>query len=127
MININYFHFFYQIHILEIDDDYFEEREYPEDHKFRILKKINELRQKNNNANNESKPEKTDMDFTCLTSNIHLNEAAIEAGMNLLPANKEKRCCWNCLKVLIKDESFEKHFEEKIIKLKVVINIILIV
>ena len=53
-------------------------------------------------------------------SNIHLNEAAIEANMNLLPANKEKRCCWNCLKVLLKDKAIDKHFEEKIIKLKVV-------
>lgn len=40
--------------------------------------------------------------------------------MNLLPANKEKSCCWNCLKVLLKDQAIDKHFEEKIIKLKVV-------
>lgn len=56
-------------------------------------------------------------------SNLEVNEAGIDADMNLLPANKEKRCCWNCLKVLLKDQAIDKHFEEKIIKLKVVINV----
>ncbi len=51
-----------------------------------------------------------------------MNEASIEADMNLLPINKEKRCCWNCLKVLLEENSISKRFDEKIIKLKVVID-----
>ena len=47
-------------------------------------------------------------------------EAGIESEMNLLPANKDKKCCWNCLKTLLEENSIEKTFEEKIIKEKVV-------
>lgn len=60
------------------------------------------------------------MGINALTSNFEINEAGIEADMNLLPANKEKKCCWNCLKVLLKEKAIDKNFEEKIIKLKVV-------
>jgi hypothetical protein len=69
---------------------------------------------------NAQKPEKTEMGLNCSITNLNLIEAGIEADMNLLPANKEKRCCWNCFKVLLKDQAIDKHFEEKIIKLKVV-------
>lgn len=51
-----------------------------------------------------------------------MNEASIDADMNLLPVNKEKRCCWNCLKVLLEENSISRMYNEKIIKLKVVIN-----
>ena len=111
--------------IVDIDQDYFEEREYPEEHKIRILNKVRELRKKTENNDNENlnKNEKHEFSSDTLKSGFYFNEAAIESDMNLLPANKEKRCCWNCLKVLLKENSIDKNFQEKIIKLKVV-NII---
>lgn len=81
------------------------------------------MREKNYNADNESKakkPEKYESGMTASITNYDFNEAGIEADMNLLPINKEKSCCWSCLKVLLKDQAIDKHYEEKIIKLKVV-------
>jgi hypothetical protein len=61
-------------------------------------------------------------------SDLLVEKAEIETEpiTDLLPANKEKRCCWNCLKVLIKEDCVEHVFSEKVIKNKVVINLILI-
>ncbi len=106
--------------IIEIDEDYFEEREYPEEHKKRILNKISELCNINKNLDEDFNLKKSEKSM----SDFYSNEAGIDAGMNLLPSNKEKTCCWSCLKVLIKDQSIEKFYDEKIIKLKVVKNII---
>jgi len=39
---------------------------------------------------------------------------------DLLPANKERKCCWNCMKVILKENSIEHYFQEKIMKYKVV-------
>jgi len=89
------------------------------------LDKIYELREKNYNADNESilkKQEKSESGMTSSMTHFYFNEAGIEADMNLLPINKEKSCCWTCLKVLLKDQAIDKHYEEKIIKLKVVKN-----
>ena len=89
------------------------------------MKQINELREKNYNADNElnkKKPEKSEFGVDASFSALNFNEAGIESEMNLLPSNKEKKCCWNCLKVILKEKSIDKHFDEKIIKLKVVKN-----
>jgi hypothetical protein len=92
--------------ILEINDDYFKEREFPEPYKKRILEKVAELKKENIAAFETS----TDANFD-----------------NLPPLGKEKQCCWNCLKI-IKDNPIEEYFNEKIIKLKVVkpFNIVLL-
>jgi len=41
---------------------------------------------------------------------------------NLLPVNKERKCCWNCMKVILTENALEHYFEEKIMKYKVVNN-----
>ena len=46
-------------------------------------------------------------------------DAGIESEMNLLPANKDIKCCWNCLKVLLEENSIGKIFLEKSVKEKV--------
>ncbi len=38
-----------------------------------------------------------------------------------LPINKRKDCCWTCVKVVLAEEAIEKVFEDKLMKLKVVI------
>lgn len=84
--------------ILEINEDYFKEREYPDNHKIRILEKISIIKDKIPNVTEFS------------------TDANID---NLAPLGKEKQCCWNCLK-FIKENQIEEYFNEKIIKLKVV-------
>jgi hypothetical protein len=86
--------------ILEISDEYFKEREFPEYYRKRILDKVAELR--NNNK-------VIDGVETCTDANFD----------NLLPLGKDKQCCWNCLKI-IKENPIEEYFNENIIKLKVV-------
>ena len=84
--------------ILEINNEYFKEREFPDKFKSRILEKISVI--KNN----------------CPVVTEFATDTNID---NLDPLGKEKQCCWNCLK-FIKETIIEEHFNEKIIKLKVV-------
>lgn len=134
--------------ILEIEQDYFQERNYPDEHKIKILNKIKELRKlhgletkqetpqvtKNQNEKEEEYDEELQAklfkqaveEFRTRKNSQSENkqqtsEIQIDTMNDLLPANKEKNCCWNCLKVILKEDAFEHYFEEKIIKLKVVI------
>lgn len=43
-----------------------------------------------------------------------------DPNANILPANKPKKCCWNCLKVILSETALEQYFEEKVMKFKVV-------
>jgi hypothetical protein len=105
--------------ICEIDQGYFKEREYPEQHKLRILNRVAELRGLNNElfvselGDRENKP----IDIVDNGAQEFSTEANFD---NLLPVGIDKECCWNCLKVIVKDNAISHSFEEKVIKLKVV-------
>lgn len=86
--------------ILEINEDYFKEREFPEEYQKRILKKVASLRMEN----------------LCVPGIETSTDANFD---NLPPIGKDKHCCWNCLKI-IKEKAIEEYFNENIIKLKVV-------
>jgi hypothetical protein len=82
--------------------------EYDEEEQARLFRKaVEEFR----NGKTEAKTEK---------------ESKGESGTDpvensdLLPVNKERRCCWNCLKVILSTDSIEHYFQEKIMKYKVV-------
>lgn len=93
------------------------------------MEKVKEL-QSNNNLNKDDEIENfADVEDDLneiLNEKIGKNicemgtEAGIGSEMNLLPANKDIKCCWNCLKVLLEENSIEKLFLEKLIKEKVV-------
>jgi len=96
------------------------------------LGKVKELKNKNN-SNNEDE-NFADNEAELIIKNDaekkHCEigtDAVIESEMNLLPANKYIKCCWNCLKVLLEENSIGKIYEEKAIKEKVIIYYIIFV
>jgi hypothetical protein len=46
----------------------------------------------------------------------------LDPNSSMLPANRERSCCWNCLKMILAEGSIHHVFEEKIMKLKVVMT-----
>jgi hypothetical protein len=87
----------------------------------------------NNNKNNNNINHKENPYCNSFSNNIfHLTKEKIhneigtdcyienEIKINILPLNKNKKCCWNCFKILLEENSIQKEFEEKYIKEKVV-------
>ena len=89
------------------------ERNYPIEHKNRIIEKINELKNNKKNTQVEINDKKQ--------SSLVDKEFVTDTDFDLLPALKNKSCCWNCLKIIVEENSILKCFDEKIIKYKVVI------
>lgn len=98
------------------------------------MDKVRELKAKNSNENDEGNfadNEDENNNNEIGNGNDNNNEFGIGVGigtntemgidseMNLLPANKYIKCCWNCLKVLLEENSIRKIFEETKIKEKV--------
>jgi hypothetical protein len=111
--------------LLQIDQEYFKEREYPPEHKIRILNKVAELKGSTDFIINNEKEVLTDTKelakLTIEKEQPVTAEFCTEANLdNLLPLNIEKQACWNCLKVIVKDLAISHYFDEKLIKLKVV-------
>lgn len=105
----------YGLCILEIDSGYFEERNvFTEDQRERILNKIKELKKDTENFSYSK------------TKILSVFEFGTDPMIQdeFLPINKNKKCCWNCLKVILEENSIEHFFEEKIMKNKVVIYLI---
>jgi hypothetical protein len=48
-------------------------------------------------------------------------ESATIPETNYLPINKKRDCCWTCFKVILEENSLQEIFEDKIMKVKVVI------
>jgi hypothetical protein len=92
--------------ILEIDQGYFKEREFQDEHRQRILHRVAELRGEKELVHD---------------GHVAVTEFATDTNFdNLLPLGIDKECCWNCLKVIVKENAVSYYFEEKVIKLKVV-------
>jgi hypothetical protein len=51
-------------------------------------------------------------------------ESATISETNYLPVNKKRDCCWTCFKVILEESSLQEIFEDKIMKIKVVIFLI---
>jgi len=81
-----------------------------------IENELNEYIYEIKNTNTNKNPEKfiTEMGTDAISES--------EMNINILPLNKDKKCCWNCLKVLLEENSIQKKFDEKIIKGNIVRN-----
>lgn len=61
-------------------------------------------------------------DFKSVTHELGTSPDILNCNTSMLPTNKERSCCWNCLKIILSEESIKHRFEEKIMKLKVVMK-----
>jgi hypothetical protein len=109
--------------ILDIDEDYFQERTYPLNHQKRILNKIKELQNKTPNKDLTKSVEtgQAETPFSSGPSGPNEDFGTDPINDSFLPANKKRSCCWNCLKIILEESSLVKIYEEKVMKNKVVI------
>jgi hypothetical protein len=82
------------------------------------LNKIREIKAKQKKDGKENLSYADSNDLNSLTLFEFGTDPIVED--DLLPANKERKCCWNCMKVILKENSIEHYFQEKIMKYKVV-------
>lgn len=69
----------------------------------------------NININKENDKDKIEnKTFTEFSNNIYEDD--------LLPANLEKECCWNCLKIILKQDSLNVYLQDNLVSDKVVKN-----
>ena len=88
-------------------------REFTFDQKNKISNKIKEIKSGNN------LDIKTNLDI--INKNKIYNEFYNETNeLDLLPANLQKECCWNCLKIILKEISINVYYKDNIISDKVV-------
>jgi uncharacterized protein YllA (UPF0747 family) len=74
----------------------------------------NQMVQINKNKNKDIK--------SVIQSELGTSPENFDPNSSMLPANKERSCCWNCLKIILSEGSIKHIFEEKIMKLKVVMK-----